>query len=160
MISFVSGIAGRYLYTQLLRQREDLKVALGEYDREFKAWLQATQDRITPATVKALKQRAFHFAGGSDAMVEGRATLLAVIGATVAGDLRLLVGAPPTPIGLPTGLRQTLKEYGLTKRRMVSATYFRQLMGYWHTFHMPFAVFMYVVTVIHIVAELVFRVHR
>jgi hypothetical protein len=160
VISFASGVVGRYLYTQLLRQRGDLKAAIAQYDDAFKRWLKAAAERVTPATLQGLKDRAFAFAGGSEAMLSGRAPLLQVVVDSIAGDLRLLVKAPPAPRGLPKELRRTLRDYGLTKRRLVAATYFRRLMGYWHTFHAPFAVFMYVVSVIHIVAALVFRVRH
>jgi hypothetical protein len=160
MISFASGVVGRYFYTQLLKQRGDLKVAIAGYDDAFKRWMKAAKDRVAPETLQSLKDRAFAFAGGSEAMLKGNAPLFAVVVDSVAGDLRLLVKAPPAPRGFPRELRRTLRDYGLTKRRLAAATYFRQLMGYWHTFHAPFAVFMYVVSIIHIVAALVFRVHH
>jgi hypothetical protein len=160
MISFSSGVVGRYFYIQLLKQRGDLKMAIAAYDDVFKRWMKAAQDRVSPATVQSLKDRAFAFAGGTEAMLTGQAPLLQVVVDSLVGDLKLLVQSPPAPKGFPRELRQTLRDYGLTRRRLAAATYFRQLMGYWHTFHAPFAVFMYVVSIIHIVAELVFRVHR
>ena len=159
MISFGSGIVGRYFYTQLLRQRADMKVALMQLEEGFIKVLQLRKVKLEPQQMKLLLKAAYEFVGGTDAMIAGRATLPEVLGATIYGDLRLLFGgAPPTPANLPA-LRRPLKEYALTRRRLATASYFRALMGYWHAFHAPFAVFMYVVAVIHIAAAYVFRVH-
>ena len=56
---------------------------------------------------------------------------------------------------LPPGARLALVTYAVARRRLTYLEQSRKLMGYWHAFHVPFAIFMYVVAGIHIVSELI-----
>jgi cytochrome b561 len=46
----------------------------------------------------------------------------------------------------------------MAKRRIAFLEPFRRMLGYWHSFHLPFAFFMYVAAVIHIAAALMFGI--
>jgi hypothetical protein len=35
---------------------------------------------------------------------------------------------------------------------------FRKMLGYWHSFHLPFALFMYIAAIIHIISALTFGI--
>jgi hypothetical protein len=160
MTSFASGIVGRYFYTQVLRQRVELKAVLTDFEARF-AKLTTTNQRVfSKQALAKLKEDAFVTAGGSAALLAGKADALTVLFDSVVGDVRLLLQGPPVPHEFPRALRRPLKEYAVARRRLAAAGPLRRLMGYWHAFHLPFAVFMYVVTVIHIVSALVFRVNH
>lgn len=158
IICFLSGVVGRYFYVQLLKDRASLKSALKFLDRGFAATLRDSAGGLDPSLLKEAKASAFFYAGGSEAMLKGELPVATVLFQSIVGDLRLLFGRPLMPVGLPPSVSRPLMEYALILRRFYAGKYFRKLMGYWHAFHKPFAIFMYVVTVIHIVAVLIFRV--
>lgn len=154
MISFGSGIVGRYLYTQLLRERGELKAVLKNYEDGFKKL------RLDKKTLADAMFEAFQFVGGSVAMEKGKASVLEALRDSLAGDFRLATGSIPIPDGWSENLAEPLAGWAVTRRQLVAGTYFKRMMGYWHSFHKPFAIFMYVVSVIHIIAALVFRVRH
>jgi len=156
IVAFFSGVIGRYFYTQLLEQRLHLQTAVAFYEDGFDRLLKNAGSRLPVNDLRRLKDEAFRLAGGSAAMVEGRATVFEVLIASILGDLRLLFAPPPAPAGIPK-LRRPLKNYAQVRRRLAAAGYFRRLMGYWHAFHVPFSILMYGVSVFHIVAALIFR---
>ena len=160
VISFASGIVGRYLYVQLLGQREEMKARLDRYDLEFKAWRASGDLAMDDETFTTMKQRVLAFVGVDAFIATDQADLVTVLMQSVAGDLRRHVRGIAGIQGVPKGLRRPLLEYSLVARRYLTMHYFRRLMGYWHAFHQPFAIFMYVVTVFHIVAALLFRVNH
>lgn len=158
IVCFVSGVVGRYFYVQLLKDRASLKSALRFLEKGFGKILQESGQELDKRLLEDAKASAFVYAGGSEAMLKGQLPVATVLYHSIVGDLRLLFGRPLVPFGLPPSLSRPLTEYALILRRFYAGKYFRKLMGYWHAFHKPFAIFMYVVTVIHIAAVLVFRV--
>ena len=74
------------------------------------------------------------------------------------GDLKFAVGHLTVPAGWPEVSSFFLREYAVVKRRALFLESFQKLMGYWHAFHFPFAIFMYVVAVIHVAAALILGV--
>ncbi len=160
MISFASGVVGRYFYTQLLMQRGELKARLAELNEGFVMLAGMTKPKLTPEILRKAKDDALLYAGGTAAVASGQADLFTVFFQSVLGDVRLLVSRPPVPKGAPRAIGRPLKDYARAKRRLMTGSYYRRFMGYWHTFHMPFAVFMYVVSVIHIASALIFRVNH
>jgi hypothetical protein len=158
MTSFASGVVGRYFYTQILKQRADLKQQLTQLDTSFKKLEELNHKVFSAKRITKLKEDAFVFSGGSVALVQGRADILTVLAQSLIGDVKLMFNMPPVPQGFPSSLKRPLKQYAVARRRLAASPYFRRLMGYWHAFHMPFAIFMYLVSVIHIVSALVFRV--
>jgi hypothetical protein len=160
MISFASGVVGRYFYTQLLAQKGELKARLTELNQGFVMLAQVTKPKLTPEILRKAKDDALIYAGGTAAVTSGQADLLTVFFLSVVGDLKLMVSRPPVPKGAPRAISRPLKDYARAKRRLLTGSYYRRFMGYWHTFHMPFAIFMYVVSVIHIASALIFRVNH
>ena len=53
-------------------------------------------------------------------------------------------------------LAARLYDYAIIKRKIHFSEHFRRLLGYWHSFHLPFAFFMYFVAIIHIAVALIF----
>lgn len=158
VIVFVSGVVGRYFYVQLLRDRAFLRSAMKAYEKGMAEMLRGMGGAVDPRQIRVAQGHVLAFAGATPAMLEGKLTTLEVLLMSLAGDIRLVFGAPALPAGVPPIFRRPLIEYSLVTRRFYAGKYFRKLMGYWHTLHRPFAIFMYAVSVIHIVSAYVFRV--
>jgi len=155
VISFTSGIVGRYFYVQIVSQKGDLERQLAGQDNFMKRSLGPRADL---AKFEETKQLAVRLSG---ARPEGEVTffsVMVVVTRSLIGDLRLRFSRDPRLVALPAPIHYQLNQYAVTQRRIVYLESFRRVMGYWHSFHMPFAVFMYVVAVIHIVSALLFKV--
>jgi hypothetical protein len=155
VISFASGIVGRYFYVQVVSQKGDLERQLVGQDNFMKRSLGPRADL---AKFEETKQLAVRLSG---ARPEGDVTffsVMIVVSRSLVGDLRLRFSRDPRLVALPAPIHYQLNQYAVTQRRIVYLESFRRVMGYWHSFHMPFAVFMYVVAVIHIISALLFKV--
>ena len=158
VISFVSGVVGRYFYTQLLQARGALKAQLKQIDAAFAAARTQQPDIYSAKNLGVMKADAIRLACGGYDMAAKNASLGLIIMFSVVGDVRLRLSPLSTAPGVSAAVKRELKLYGLTLRKILLLDAYKRLMGYWHTFHVPFAVFMYVVAVIHIVSALFFRV--
>ncbi|MBI4403818.1 MAG: hypothetical protein HY537_06645 [Deltaproteobacteria bacterium] len=155
IISAVSGIVGRYFYIQLLRQGSELEQISGYCADYLEKARAKVSSEVSEQALTVLKERALRWAG----VPKGPATSLGLLGAlaaSVIGDVRLMIMPPRTSSHFPVKTRYALEKYALANRRLFFIDYFQQLMGYWHAFHIPFAVFMYLVGVIHIVVAVLF----
>jgi hypothetical protein len=155
VISFTSGIVGRYFYVQVVSQKGELERELAGNDDFLKRSLGPRGDL---KRLEEAKQLAVRLSG---ARPEGEITFFSVMGVvtrSLIGDLRLRFSRDPLLVALPAPIHYQLNRYAVTQRRLVYLESFRRVMGYWHSFHMPFAVFMYVVAVIHIISALLFKV--
>jgi hypothetical protein len=155
VVSFASGIVGRYFYVQIVSQKGDLERALAAKDLYFKRSLGSR------AESPAFQQTKDYVIKLSGARPEGNInflTVMAVVMRSMVGDMRLRFSRDARLAALPAPVHFELNRYAITQRRIVYLESFRRVMGYWHSFHMPFAVFMYVVAVIHIVSALLFKV--
>jgi hypothetical protein len=63
-----------------------------------------------------------------------------------------------TRLRVPKTLKPHFQQYAKVVRQISFLEPFRRFMGYWHTFHLPFAIFMYVIAIIHIITALIFKV--
>lgn len=156
-ISFSSGIIGRYFYGQIMREKSNFETEATQRDAQLSKILENAHIKTTEDELKKYKQMALEFVGlpsGANATLN---PFLAFIYA-MAGDIRLLFNLPIRPQNWPLATQYVLAEYALNKRRALFLDPFHKLMGYWHTFHFPFSIFMYVVAVIHVAAALVLGV--
>lgn len=158
IISFGSGIIGRYLYMQLLVMRAETKRELRFYEDNFKKCQTLIRPPINDNVMKKFMDAAILLAGGTPILMSGRADPFQALAMSLLGDIRIFFYSPAVPPGSPRNLRLYLRRYGVLRRKVAATGYFQRLMGYWHTFHAPFAIFMYVVSVIHIASALIFRV--
>lgn len=152
IISFSSGVIGRYFYLQLVRQKTDFEKNSADWLRRLrrvleKAKLTAAEDQIQGAVKGALAM-----AGATRDMSNPITTLVA----SLLADIKLAVSDPVTPQGWPTSTKYCLKEFAVNTRRARTLEPFQKLMGYWHAFHFPFAIFMYIAAAIHIISSLIF----
>ncbi len=157
VISFASGVVGRYFYTQVLGRREDLKRELDEYRALFADWRKRGIVPDDGKTLEGMIERALTVVGVDQAIARGGADMLTVLWRSFVGDLRKRTWRVGRMRGIPPKMAPVLLGYAIAARRYLTARYYRRLIGYWHAFHKPFAVFMYVSVVFHIAAALIFR---
>ncbi|MGZ3691493.1 MAG: hypothetical protein ACXVAX_08315 [Pseudobdellovibrio sp.] len=156
VVSLTSGIVGRYFYVQLLKAKVDLD---NEADRVVQALDRAIIKLKVITNEKEKKfalNNALQFAG-----VPSNASSIGALNAlwlSFVGDVKFAVGNMPLPNGWPHASGVLLRQYALFKRRSIFLDSFQKLMGYWHAFHFPFAIFMYIVAAIHVAAALVLGV--
>ncbi len=154
MVSFGSGIVGRYFYMQLLRRKVDYDKISERWLGKLRESLKLAKAREDEALYEATLRAARRFAGcGGEDQDPG---LLTTLFCSVVGDFRLLFWDPAIPSGWPPVSRYILAEYATNLRRGRALVHFQKLMGLWHAFHFPFAVFMYLAAVIHVISSLIF----
>jgi hypothetical protein len=156
VVSFSSGIVGRYFYMQVVKQRTELDGEVKMCDNLLKQHQMAVAPR-NPEVFEHLKAQALATAGAYN-MGGVSFQLPRIIYYSFFGDLalRMRLGAIRPKVHRET--REVLKHYAVSQRRILYLEQFRKVMGYWHAFHAPFAVFMYVVAVIHVAAALLLSV--
>ena len=154
VVSFSSGIVGRYFYVQINSQKGDLERELKQKEDFFK---RSMNPNHLPRLEEA-KRYALQIAGAYGQEDLHFFPVMATVGRSLVGDLRLRFSKDPRLSSLPRAIHLELNRYAITHRRILYLESFRKVMGYWHSFHMPFAVFMYVVAVIHIATALLFKV--
>ena len=151
IISSSSGIFGRYFYIQTLKKREEIKKYLEKTKNAF-------EERYNQRLTRSQLENVFNEVTAMAGVVEGQSNPILVLKNSIIGDINLMF----KPIGENLSLNKNdvsiLKKFGIEKRRLIYIYPFNRLLGYWHSFHLPFAAFMYIVAVIHIAAALLFGV--
>jgi hypothetical protein len=154
----VSGIVGRYFYGQVSQVKTDLEKDVKAQESVLKQYIQRANLPYAEALEEQIKEQALTYAGGDALLHPEKTGLIDVFVSTVAGDTKMMFMAPKAVPGLPDLTRGVLKRYAVAKRRVVFYDTFNKYLGYWHSFHLPFAIFMYIVAVIHIISALLFGV--
>jgi hypothetical protein len=156
VISFSSGIIGRYFYLQLASKKNDFEEIAARWKRRLQRHIEKAKVSWDEAEAESYIGQALvyvGFAGG--ASVPNPFWALAK---STFGDVRLMFSNPTKPPQWPDISAKILREHALSLRRAAFLESFQKLMGYWHAFHFPFAIFMYVAAVIHVTAALVLGV--
>lgn len=156
VVSFSSGIIGRYFYVQMMRAKADFEKEAEKGMSYLRKVLENNKVAFEEEEIKHCLNQALVFVG-VPRNVENLNPVSAFISSS-AGDLRLLFSQPTTPSGWPVMTKMVISEIAVQQRRAVLLESFQSLMGYWHTFHFPFAIFMYLAAVIHVAAALVFGI--
>ncbi|HAZ14838.1 MAG: hypothetical protein A2X86_20905 [Bdellovibrionales bacterium GWA2_49_15] len=151
IISSTSGIFGKYVYVQTLQKKEEIKNYISTLKDEF---IQRHATKFTPDDFVLIFQHAFKAAGVSDNVNNPFIAFFS----SVKAEAMLLFTNPAKRFGLDKKEGEFLKILGRENRRAVLLEPFKLLLGYWHSFHFPFAIFMYLVAFIHIAVALLFRV--
>lgn len=154
MVSFSSGIIGRYFYLQLLRKKSDYDLTAQKWLSRLYEILKKSQVQADETSIKSTLKAALDFVG-ADVQSEVP-NVFSIFFSSLLGDLRLMFSDPKVPSGWPPSTRIILNEYAVNVRRGRALIQFQRLMGMWHAFHFPFAVFMYVAAVIHVISSLIF----
>jgi hypothetical protein len=156
VVSFSSGIVGRYFYMQIVKQKSELDQEARGYDHVLKQHQLAVAPK-NPEIFEHLKAQALATAGAYN--LSGMTFQLPrIMYYSFFGDLALSWRLGSIRPKVDPATRLVLKRYAVTQRRSLYLENFRKIMGYWHAFHSPFAIFMYVVAVIHVAAALLLSV--
>lgn len=154
VVSFSSGIIGRYFFVQLSYHRTDFEK---EAQRALE-YLNKTLEKYKIITDPAKKERILHLnlvrVGGH--ISQTKENIILSFFSSLSGDIRVLFSSPPMPKTWPPKARACVVQYAMSTRKAHSLHSFEKLMGYWHAFHFPFAVFMYIAAIIHIFSSLIF----
>lgn len=156
MVVAVSGVVGRYFYGQVIRVKSDLEKEAQAHELSLKGYAESV--KLPAAQLEGALQGALKLAGGAALLQPAEAGILSIFFNSLAGDLRMLISPPPAPPGTPAASRSLLKKFAIARRRALFFETFQQYLGYWHSFHLPFAFFMYLVAVIHIITAMLFGV--
>ena len=158
VISFASGIVGKYFYSQVTKHESDLLHEAEKIEMNIDKVMKDPQWKITPEKLVSLKTNVMRLAGVRAFDVHTSLPVLKSLWHSITGDMLLRTRFTTTAAGFPPSRYFQLREFALIKRRIVYWEEFRRLMGYWHSFHVPFAIFMYIVAIIHIATALLFMV--
>lgn len=150
-IASSSGIIGRYFYIQTLKKKEDLKKYISSLKNEF---IQKHRERFSDEKFEEIFNYSYAAAGAKENVTNP----LSVFVFSLKSDIELMFTNPGKPFGLDKKEGNFLKKIAVENRRISLLEPFNQLLGYWHSFHLPFAFFMYIVAVIHIITALLFGV--
>jgi hypothetical protein len=163
VISFASGIVGRYFYVQLLHQQAHIEKEIEKAEKLLKERLTSSRGPIPDEKLLALKYSALRFYGAGALIAVAPNYQLAEISTlgalfrSMIADVRAKIFSPNFAKSIDQNATLLLKNYALKVRRFGFLVPFQRLMGYWHAFHMPFAVVMYVLALVHIVTALLFQ---
>lgn len=154
VVSFSSGIIGRYFYLQLTGRRAEFDELAEKYKSKLynvlnKAKVDVSDKEVGPVLANALSQLGL-------SSVNDEMGLWSIFCRSFMSDIKLAFKEIKVRQHWPAASRNIVRQYAVNKRRAAYLDPFQRLMGYWHAFHFPFAVFMYVAAVIHIIAALVF----
>ncbi|RME15074.1 MAG: hypothetical protein D6797_07410 [Bdellovibrio sp.] len=158
MISATSGIIGRYLYIQVLGKMQEHRKKTQAWERRILRCLKHFKVPIDEEEVDMMKSKAVQFVGIPRRFLEGKgAPLLLIFLKSIWGDFKHLFVEPSVPSYWPKESRYLLGRYGVEMKRQLLLGQFQRLLGYWHAFHFPFAIFMYITAVLHVLAVTLFQ---
>jgi hypothetical protein len=158
VISFLSGVVGRYFYLQLLQRKSYLKRTINLYEQGFNQYLKVSGNAVQKKHMDLAKAHIFTMSlGGVGIRHLQQVGIVGFLYHSLKGDLNLYLNLPHTPWPGGKTIRRKLREWALLRRRLIFMHYYNLMFGYWRTFHTPFAVFMYIVAIIHIISSLIFK---
>lgn len=158
VVSFASGVVGRYFYLQLVAHKAEIEEAIRALEKQLELNQKQGFSSVSPEKLLQVKGQVLALAGipmgqGAESWGVTRAFWASLI-----GDLRIYFKLKQITPGYSPQLRLQLKRIAILNRQNLFLEQFRRIMGYWHAFHMPFAVFMYVIAAIHIATALILKV--
>lgn len=156
VISFTSGIIGRYFYVQMIKEKNFFESEAEKKEILLNKVLEIHKINTTEDEKKLFKTSALRFVGVPS--VSDFSNPFLALSYAVMGDIRLLFKNPVRGKTWPMKTEYILADYALNKRKAIFLAPFQRLLGYWHAFHFPFAIFMYVVAAIHVAAALILGV--
>ena len=158
VIVVLSGVIGRYIYVQVLRHERSSAQTAEKMHAKLEKYRMASKQVVSEEDLDEAKQQALAFVGFPVDADPDHISMMRVLFGSLYGDVRLMFSSPDPVPGLPDKSRHVIAEYAVAHRQLIFIEPFRKMLGYWHTFHLPFAIFMYIAAVIHIVSALMFGV--
>ena len=147
-----SGVLGRYLYLQIPRRRSGDELSMPEMeelDREISARLGDEFD-LSDENLKELKGIATKGFDENSGLV-GLLVRLPVQGVALRWKLHRFARGLNLPSGPLVGdMLHQATQMALLERRIILWQRLQQLFHYWHVFHKPFAIVMYLFAAVHI----------
>lgn len=152
IIAVLSGIVGRYIYVQISKMRSDLL-------REAESINKVLSEKISSKNLGEsdfleIKKYFLNISGAS----RQYSNVADALWKSYLGDIKIFFAKVPLSFNLSKDEIKLFKTYALISRKANSVDSFNLLMGYWHTFHTPFAIFMYLTAFVHIFAELILKI--
>ena len=161
LIAASSGVVGKFFYIHSASSRQSHLDRAKKLLAKLEEYIKNSNVVVSESDLGKLKQNAKQYVGAPMRLENASLFLFPVtVFRTICGDFRLMFGYPQTYPGLPAKTRYVLREYALEVREAAYAEPFHRMLGYWHTFHMPFTYFMYITAIIHVVAALMFGVAK
>lgn len=154
VISASSGVVGRYFFGQVSRSKKDLQREIDSTSAGIARHLSAHNISPDGPEIKKHERRLHNFVGAG----ANTDSLISVLMSSLAGDLRLLVIGRPQLRSVSDAINDRWVKNALLRRKVERLEAFETLMSYWHLFHTPFAVFMYLAAVIHVISAMIFLV--
>jgi hypothetical protein len=147
-----SGVFGRYVYVRIPKSLSGQFLSLKAIEEQRTRMLQVIAERsgLSPADVDRIHQAAKRPAprGFANALV--RSLWFDLTESRHARQIqRLLAGKGVPPQARATAARLFIEESAL-EQQMALLTPFQRLFRYWHLFHMPLAIVMLVVVLLHV----------
>lgn len=152
VMSASSGVIGRYFYGQLSRSKKELSEDAEYLIKKINPELNKLSLNTESPEIKRHERHVLQFVGCASEDASPISALLAAMG----GDLRLFWKSTPRFKQLSSSNNARWLRYGLIKRKIALFESFEKLMGYWHIFHTPFAFFMYIAAIIHVISAMIF----
>ncbi|MGE3759080.1 MAG: hypothetical protein AB7H97_15060 [Pseudobdellovibrionaceae bacterium] len=154
IVSLTSGIIGRYIFVQVSGKKIEFEqlsnLALERLNQSF----ENRKLDVTEAQKQLVLHRSLAFVGARKS--EDNLNPFSVLLYSFLGDLRLLFSEVQVPSHWPSSARPRVAVYAINMRKAQFVDSYKRLMGYWHTFHFPLTVFMYIAAVIHVISSLIF----
>ena len=155
MIVAISGVVGSYFYLQVSAQKSELLKEVEHWDMKLRQMRDKYAKEILDESLDKIKKKALIYVGADIAPEQmGFIALPWIFIKSFICDIKLYFAEPKTLVGLPPKSRLILGNYGLANRKIILLEPFQRMLGHWHTFHVPFAVLMFVAAVIHVIAVL------
>jgi hypothetical protein len=154
VVSVTSGIIGRYFYVQIASKKSEFTE---KYERSILSLKKRISEhglQLSDTDIESYLKKALVFVGANTQSINP----FVIYFTSTVGDARLLFGSPEYPKQAGPRAARAIRDYAINYRRAQFLESFKKLMSYWHTFHMPFAFFMYVAAIFHIAAALILGV--
>jgi hypothetical protein len=159
MVVALSGFIGRYFYVQVVRDAVNIEQETSKWDRVLKRMGTKASTPVDESVITSLKNGALKHVGVWMNPEEIDATsYITILFSSLIGDVRLAFSYPATIPQLHKDSDIALSNYALARRKELYLKSFQNLLGYWHSFHVPFAITMYITGVIHIIVASLFQV--
>jgi hypothetical protein len=150
----LSGVLGRYLYLQIPRTRAGEEIALAELERMDRGLSERLSTRFGLDPSELVRLDEVVPAPSKTGLLHGVFRMLAD-GLRLRSALREFArGCSHVPRGALAEFERVARQKALLRRRIVLWDRVHELFHYWHVFHKPFAVVMYLFLILHVVVAI------
>lgn len=150
---FLSGIIGRFIYIQIPRSIEGRELSLNEI-RQRSLNLEEEIREVLPASIKGMQEEKA-LLQTADAHQDATAGAAASNGRPLR-EIRAVLKEAGVEKSKKRKILRLVKEDRSLRRRIGRLHRMQQLFRYWHVAHLPFAIVMLIVMLIHVVVTLLF----